>query len=189
MRPSGVDRVTTTPNDRTVRPSEGPLSRSRCASSLARTETGHRQRGPLSACAPAARRAAQDDAHRAALEAGGRTIAVLGNGTDSVYPEKHARLAQEIAQSGAVLTEFPPGTEPARERFPQRNRIISGLSMAVLVTEAPSRSGALLTASFANHQGRDVLAVPGDVFSVLSAGCNALIRDGAIMVRNSEDVL
>ena len=128
-------------------------------------------------------------AHRAALEAGGRTIAVLGNGIDTVYPAKHVRLAQDIAQSGAVLTEYPPGTAPAAEHFPQRNRIISGLSMAIIVTEAPARSGAFLTASFANHQGRDVLAVPGDVFSVLSAGCNALIRDGAVMVRNSEDVL
>ena len=128
-------------------------------------------------------------AHRAALEAGGRTIAVLGNGIDTVYPAKHVRLAQDIAQSGAVLTEYPPGTAPAAEHFPQRNRIISGLSMAIIVTEAPARNGAFLTASFANHQGRDVLAVPGDVFSVLSAGCNALIRDGAVMVRNSEDVL
>ena len=109
-------------------------------------------------------------AHRAALDAGGRTVAVLGTGIDIVYPAKHRGLAGEIADSGAVVTEFPPGTKPAGENFPQRNRIISGLSMATLITEAPAKSGALITASFANHQGRDVLAVPGDVFSVLSAG-------------------
>ena len=127
-------------------------------------------------------------AHRAALDAGGRTIAVLGTGIDVNYPSQHRGLAKDIAESGAVVTEFPPGTEPAGENFPKRNRIISGLSMATLVTEAPAKSGALITASFANHQGRDVLAVPGDVFSVLSAGCNALIRDGAAMARNSGDV-
>ena len=128
-------------------------------------------------------------AHRATLDAGGRTIAVLGTGIDIVYPAKHRRLAEEVAESGAVVTEFPPGTKPAGENFPQRNRIISGLSVATLVTEAPAKSGALITASFANHQGRDVLAAPGDVFSVNSAGCNALIRDGAAMARNSDDVL
>lgn len=128
-------------------------------------------------------------AHRAALDAGGRTIAVLGTGIDVNYPSQHRGLANDIVESGAVVTEFPPGTEPAGEKFPKRNRIISGLSMAMLVTEAPSKSGALIAASFANHQGRDVLAVPGDVFSVLSAGCNALIRDGAAMARNSGDVL
>ena len=129
------------------------------------------------------------EAHRAALDAGGRTVAVLGTGIDIVYPAKHRGLAEEIAESGAVVTEFPPGTKPAGENFPQRNRIISGLSMATLITEAPAKSGALITASFANHQGRDVLAAPGDVFSVNSAGCNALIRDGAVMARNSDDVL
>ena len=128
-------------------------------------------------------------AHRATLDAGGRTIAVLGTGIDIVYPAKHRGLAEEVAESGAVVTEFPPGTKPAGENFPQRNRIISGLSVATLVTEAPAKSGALITASFANHQGRDVLAAPGDVFSVNSAGCNALIRDGAAMARNSDDVL
>ncbi len=128
-------------------------------------------------------------AHRAALDAGGRTVAVLGTGIDIVYPAKHRGLAEEVAKSGAVVTEFPPGTKPAGENFPQRNRIISGLSMATLVTEAPVKSGALITASFANHQGRDVLAVPGDVFSVNSTGCNALIRDGAVMARNADDVL
>ncbi|MCY3802407.1 MAG: DNA-processing protein DprA [Chloroflexi bacterium] len=128
-------------------------------------------------------------AHRAALDAGGRTVAVLGTGIDIVYPAKHRGLAEEVAKSGAVVTEFPPGTKPAGENFPQRNRIISGLSMATLVTEAPVKSGALITASFANHQGRDVLAVPGDVFSVNSAGCNALIRDGAVMARNADDAL
>jgi DNA processing protein len=128
-------------------------------------------------------------AHRAALDAGGRTIAVLGTGIDIDYPRQHRGLTEDILESGAIVTEFPPGTEPLGDNFPKRNRIISGLSMATLVTEAPSKSGALITASFANHQGRDVLAVPGDVFSVLSSGCNALIRDGAAMVRNSEDVL
>ncbi len=128
-------------------------------------------------------------AHRAALDAGGRTIAVFGTGIDINYPSQHRGLAREITESGAVVTEFPPGTELAPENFPKRNRIISRLSMATLVTEAPLKSGALITASLVNHQGRDVLAVPGDVFFVLSAGCNGLIRDGAVMARNSEDVL
>lgn len=128
-------------------------------------------------------------AHKAALGAGGRTVAVMGTGIDLVYPREHRRLAAEIEGSGALITEFPPGTEPAPERFPQRNRIISGLSLGTILTEAPARSGALITASFANHQGREVMAVPGDVLSVLSAGCNDLIRDGASLVRNADDVL
>lgn len=102
-------------------------------------------------------------AHKAALEAGGRTIAVLGNGPDTIYPEENAGLARTIAASGAVLTEFAPGTKPDYFNFPIRNRIISGLSLAVLVVEAPEKSGALHTARYAGEQGRDVFAVPGNV--------------------------
>jgi DNA processing protein len=128
-------------------------------------------------------------AHRAALEAGGKTVAVMGTGIDRIYPRENRGLAKEIEADGAVLTEFPPGTGPKREHFPQRNRIISGLSLGTVVVEAPERSGALITAGFAGDQGRQIMAVPGEVFSKASAGCHALIRDGATLVRSAEDVL
>jgi DNA processing protein len=129
------------------------------------------------------------EAHEGALEAGGRTIAVLGCGLDITYPSQHRDLRSQIAQQGAVLTELPFGTEPAKEQFPRRNRIISGLCSGVVVVEAPAGSGALITARLAAEQGRQVFAVPGDVGRPESRGCNELIRDGAILVQSVDDVL
>ncbi len=128
-------------------------------------------------------------AHSAALDAGGRTLAVLGCGPDLVYPPENARLAARILESGAIVTEFPPGTQPEAGNFPARNRLISGLSLAVLVTEAPETSGALITTRFAAEQGRDVFAVPGNVTSRGSTGANRLIQDGARLVLDAQDVL
>jgi DNA processing protein len=128
-------------------------------------------------------------AHTAALDAGGRTIAVQGCGPDLVYPPENLRLAARIVEQGAVVTEFPPGTQPEAGNFPARNRIISGLSLAVLVTEAPETSGALITARFAAEQGRDIFAVPGNVTSRASAGTNRLIQDGAKLILSAEDAL
>jgi DNA processing protein len=127
--------------------------------------------------------------HRGALGGGGRTIAVLANGLDRVYPSTHAQLAQEVAARGALVTEFPVGTKPDAPNFPRRNRIISGMTSGTLVVEADQKSGALITAAFAAEQGRDVLAVPGSIFSPLSKGTNNLIRDGATPVTCAEDVL
>lgn len=128
-------------------------------------------------------------AHRAALEAGGRTIAVLGSGIDVIYPGRHRDLAEKIADQGAVVTEYPPGTKPDRFNFPPRNRIISGFSRGVVVIEAPERSGALITVDFAAEQGRDAFAVPGPVHAPASAGCNRILREGATLVRSAEDIL
>jgi DNA processing protein len=128
-------------------------------------------------------------AHRAALAAGGETVAVLGSGVDVVYPPEHARLAAEVCGHGAVVSEFPPGTPPVAFHFPARNRIISGLSTGVVVVEAAERSGSLITAGFALDQGREVMAVPGSVLSGRHRGCHALIRDGAAVVESAEDVL
>lgn len=128
-------------------------------------------------------------AHKAALQAGGRTIAVLGSGIDRVYPTEHARLAEEIASRGVLVTEFPPGTPPDGKNFPIRNRIISGLSLGVVVVEAPEASGALLTADRAAEQGRDVFAVPGNVTLRNSLGTNRLIQSGAKLVITAEDIL
>jgi len=128
-------------------------------------------------------------AHRAALEAGGRTIAVLGCGVDRVYPPEHRKLALEIAENGAVISDYPMGTAPEGKNFPPRNRIISGLSRGVVVVEAGLRSGALITADFAADQGREVFAVPGNIFSPASKGCNRLLRDGAHVVTEARDVL
>ncbi len=128
-------------------------------------------------------------AHTAALDAGGRTIAVLGCGPDLVYPPDNAHLAARIVEHGAVVTEFPPGTQPDAGNFPARNRIISGLSLAILVTEAPETSGALITARFAAEQGRDIFAVPGNVTNRGSTGANQLIQDGAKLILKAEDVL
>lgn len=128
-------------------------------------------------------------AHQAALDAGGRTIAVLGSGVDRIYPPDHRILAQWIAEQGAVLSDYLPDTPPDAGNFPPRNRIISGLSLGVVVVEAPDRSGALITVDFAADHGRDVFAVPGPVTSANSSGCNRLIREGARLVRNAEDIL
>jgi len=128
-------------------------------------------------------------AHRASLDAGGRTIAVTGCGLDMVYPSSHVALARGIMEHGALVSEFPLGTRPKAEHFPQRNRIISGMSLGVLVVEAGEESGALLTAHRALEQNRDVFAIPGSIFSPLSAGTNYLIQPGAKLIRNCEDVL
>lgn len=128
-------------------------------------------------------------AHVASLDAGGRTIAVLGCGPDLVYPPENARLAARIVEQGAVVTEFAPGTQPDAGNFPARNRLISGLSLGVLVTEAPEDSGALITTRFAAQQGRDVFAVPGNITSRGSTGVNRLIQDGAKLVIEVNDIL
>lgn len=128
-------------------------------------------------------------AHRGALDAGGRTIAVLGSGLDVIYPPEHDRLAGEIAHRGAVVSEFPPGSPPLPHHFRQRNRLISGLSEGVVVIEANERSGSLITAGFALAQGREVMVVPGTVHAGRNRGGHLLIRDGAALVENAEDVL
>lgn len=129
-------------------------------------------------------------AHLGALEAGGATLAVLGTGVDVVYPARHRDLAGRIvAEGGALVSQFPDGTPPGREHFPQRNWTIAGLSQAVVVVEAAVGSGALITAEAALALGRTVLAVPGSVFSPLSVGCHQLLRDGAGLVQNARDVL
>ena len=128
-------------------------------------------------------------AHRGALEAGGRTLAVLGGGLLEVYPPEHKQLAAEITGSGMLLSEAPPRAEPMAGTFPQRNRIISGLSLGVIIVEAAQRSGALITARHAAEQGREVFAVPGRVDSRTSQGCHRLIRDGARLVETVDDVL
>jgi DNA processing protein len=129
------------------------------------------------------------EAHRGALEAGGRTVAVLGCGIDRDYPRSHAELASRIREKGAVVSEYPPGIEPAPWRFPARNRIIAGLCAATVVVEARERSGALITADFALELGRDVFAVPGEITSLLAAGTNDLLRQGAAPLLAAEDVL
>jgi DNA processing protein len=130
------------------------------------------------------------EAHRGALDAGGLTVAVLGCGVDRDYPATHRELARSIVESGGlVLSEYEPGVEPAPWRFPARNRIISGLSRVTVVIEARERSGALITADFALEQGRDVMAVPGEITSALSAGSNGLLRQGAAPVTRTQDVL
>ncbi len=129
------------------------------------------------------------DAHRGALDAGGTTVAVLGCGIDRDYPARHAELARRIAQDGLIVSEYPPGVEPAPWRFPARNRIIAGLALATVVVEARERSGALITADFALELGREVFAVPGEITSALSAGTNRLIRQGAAPLLGAEDVL
>jgi DNA processing protein len=129
------------------------------------------------------------EAHRGALDGGGSTLAVLGCGVDRDYPAAHAELARRICQQGLVVSEYEPGIEPAPWRFPARNRIIAGLCGATLVIEARERSGALITADFALEEGRDVLAVPGEITSSLSDGTNALLRLGATPVTCAADVL
>jgi DNA processing protein len=128
-------------------------------------------------------------AHRAALDAGGRTVAVLGGGVNRVYPSEHQSLARQVSEQGVLLSEYLPDTQADAPHFPARNRIISGLALGVVVTEAPERSGALITVDFAADQGRDVFAVPGNVGAANSVGCNRLLRDGGRIVRSAEDIL
>ena len=128
-------------------------------------------------------------AHRGALASGGKSAAVMATGIDRVYPQRHRALAAQLEQAGCLVTEFPPGTPPLRQNFPKRNRIISGLSLGVIVVEASHRSGALITARLANEQGREVFAVPGPIDSRMSRGCHQLIRDGAKLIESVDDVL
>lgn len=128
-------------------------------------------------------------AHEGALNGGGRTIAVLGGGLNQMYPSEHKGLAAAVAADGAVISEYAPDAKPRGGMFPQRNRLIAGLSLATLVIEAPDRSGALITARLAGEQNREVMALPGPVTSRASRGCNQLIRDGATLVQTIDDVL
>jgi DNA processing protein len=128
-------------------------------------------------------------AHRGALKGRGRTIAVLGNGVDYIYPRENRKLYEEIVEKGAVISEFPLGTPPDRKNFPVRNRIISGMSLGVVVVEASDRSGALITADLALEQGREVLAIPGNISSYTSRGTHRLIKQGAKLVETVEDIL
>ena len=129
------------------------------------------------------------EAHIGALDAGGRTMAVLGSGLDVCYPPEHEKLAHKITRSGVLVSEYPPGTQPARFRFPERNRLISGFSLGVVVVEAGRKSGTMITVNTALDQGREVFAVPGEVTRALSMGTNMLLRDGAGVVITAKDVL
>ena len=128
-------------------------------------------------------------AHRAALGAGAITLGVMATGLDRVYPRQHQSMAAEIVERGVLVTEFPLGTPPTRERFPQRNRIISGLSLGVLVVEAALRSGSLITARMALEQNREVFALPHSIYHAQGRGCNALLKEGACLVREVGDIL
>ena len=128
-------------------------------------------------------------AHRGAIAAGGKSVAVMATGIDVIYPQRHRSLAAELEQSGCLVTEFPPGTTPARYNFPKRNRIISGLSLGVLVVEAALPSGSLITAGTGMEQGREVFAMPWSMLHEGGRGCLQLIRDGAKMVLHVDDIL
>ena len=128
-------------------------------------------------------------AHRGALKAKGRTIAVMGGGHNQIYPPQNKKLYEEIAKTGAVVTEYEDDKPPIPQQFPARNRIISGLSLGVVVVEAAKNSGALITANFAAEQGRTVFAVPGKVSSTTSSGTNELIKDGACLIQSVDDIL
>ncbi len=124
-----------------------------------------------------------------AIKSGGKTIAVLGSGLDVIYPPEHRDLYDKISKNGVVITEYPPATRPNRENFPRRNRIMAGLSYGILVTQAPEKSGALITASYAIENGRDLYAVPSDIFDEYSIGSNRLIRQGAKAVMCAKDII
>lgn len=128
-------------------------------------------------------------AHQAALQAGGRTLAILGSGVDVIYPPEHRKLAEEIIRQGAVISDYPLGTQPESTNFPPRNRIIAGLSLATIVVEAGEKSGALITAEFAVEQGRDVFAVPGSILTPQSEGTNRLIEQGARPLLRMSEIL
>ncbi len=128
-------------------------------------------------------------AHRGALDAGATTVAFLGTGVDRVYPAANRDLAHEIAASGALVSEFPPGTQPKAWHFPRRNRLISGASLGTLVIEAARRSGSLITARLAGEQGREIFALPGSIHNPLVRGCHQLIRSGAKLVETADDIL
>ena len=128
-------------------------------------------------------------AHQGALDAGGRTVAVLGTGIDRVYPARNRKLAHAIAGAGALVSEYPLGAAPERRHFPERNRLISGLCLGTLVVEAARRSGSLITARLAADQGREVFALPGSIHSPLSRGCHELIRQGAKLAETADDIL
>ena len=128
-------------------------------------------------------------AHAEAIDAGGRTLAVLGCGIDQMYPPEHRKLSEQIIEHGALISEFPIGTKPEARNFPIRNRLISGLSLGVLVVEAPKKSGALITSTFAADQGRTVFAVPGSALSSASEGTLQLLRDGAALAATVDDIL
>jgi DNA processing protein len=134
-------------------------------------------------------RGIDSEAHRAALDSGGRTLAVLGSGVDVIYPPEGRKLARSVIERGALVSEYALGTRPEAGNFPPRNRIISGLSLGVVIVEAGERSGALITADFALDQGREVFAVPGNIFRKKSKGTNNLIQQGAKAVLSVEDVL
>jgi DNA processing protein len=134
-------------------------------------------------------RGVDGEAHRGALDAGGVTVAVLGCGIDRDYPAVHVDLARRICEHGLVVSEYEPGVEPAPWRFPARNRIIAGLAAATVIVEARERSGALITADFALEDGREVFAVPGEITGALAVGTNRLLRQGAIPLTSTEDVL
>ncbi|HET7307602.1 MAG TPA: DNA-processing protein DprA [Gammaproteobacteria bacterium] len=127
--------------------------------------------------------------HKGALDGGGATIAVCGTGLDRIYPARHEALGREIAAHGALVSEYPLGTRPLRHHFPERNRLVSGLSLGVLVVEAAQRSGSLISARLASEQGREVFAIPGSIHNPLAHGCHRLIRDGAKLVETAADVL
>ena len=128
-------------------------------------------------------------AHEGALNSGFPTIAVMATGIDRIYPRSHSDLYERISSNGVIVTEFPPGTSPQRSHFPQRNRIISGLSHGTLVVEAGIRSGSLITARLSGEQGREVFAIPGSIHMPTSRGCHKLIRDGAKLVERIDDII
>ena len=128
-------------------------------------------------------------AHQGALDAGAMTVAFLGHGIDRVYPSANRDLAHRISQNGALVSEYPLGSPPRREHFPQRNRLISGLSLGTLVVEAARHSGSLITARLAGEQGREVFAIPGSIHNPLSRGCHQLIKQGAKLVESAEDIV